>query len=715
MAKSDWEIVKNTKQKPVAEKSPKNGTTKSKSPVASVAATKNAQNGVKAKDQKKKAQAPRPKIFELGENAVGRLGGTGTGTAAAINCLNLLTAEFTCPERIPPYDKDGNEFPSSKLPIDAKKKIIKILGSMKNHEEREKFLRVLVNNLISASRRAEGAWGARALGQILLQTYPDLGVVKEDILGTETHPGAVLSVIWLYWQANTCEAKFSVLFWLVLQRLKQKKVHEYLPKLLDDIQESLKQGKGQPKIKAVQVSQIILSLSNTGVSKNIQKRLIEFFNYIRDYLEPTADWIKHLLPHFTADRKTYALPLLIQAIEKEPSKSAEALRDLAAENRLQVKFVLEAVSFDTLSGQDRDIVVEALEAPMGKSSQVSVKGKKSSPVPSGKAAEKSEKCETSGGCFISKLFKYLFYSLLIVTASSQFACTRPYYEVYAQPYYNQYLKTSVDTYVAPVLEDIIAPKYQEFVQPVVAKHVIPNYNQFVAPQVKKGQVLFAKHVSPIVFDLSSKIQVIYKVHLEPQITSAVKSIEPARKQFSKEASKLLKSSVVQAGEVKKVWGKKCEEAIVVFHQKSEEFGVLGRKFIDDSYVKTVSFINDLNLKETALSTAGLVQEKSAQYFDQFLVATADQRAIIGEQLIIARDFTWEKASQLQELLVEYKLDTYLEGGFEFIGRSVIWIGDLIGELTQMRWCCATNRFKNLGLVIVEASESLYNRVLSLAA
>ena len=50
MAKSDWEIVKNTKQKPVAEKSPKNGTAK-KSPVASVAATKTAQNGVKTKDQ----------------------------------------------------------------------------------------------------------------------------------------------------------------------------------------------------------------------------------------------------------------------------------------------------------------------------------------------------------------------------------------------------------------------------------------------------------------------------------------------------------------------------------------------------------------------------------------------------------------------------------------------------------------------------------------
>ena len=84
----------------------------------------------------------------------------------------------------------------------------------------------------------------------------------------------------------------------------------------------------------------------------------------------------------------------------------------------------------------------------------------------------------------------------------------------------------------------------------------------------------------------------------------------------------------KAGEVKKVWGKKCEEAIVVFHQKSEEFGVIGRKFIDDSYTKTVSFLNDLNLKETALNTAGLVQEKSAQYFDQFLVATGEYNKII---------------------------------------------------------------------------------------
>ena len=47
-----------------------------------------------------------------------------------------------------------------------------------------KFLRVLVNNLISASRKAEGAWGARALGQLLMQTYPQLGVLREDILGT---------------------------------------------------------------------------------------------------------------------------------------------------------------------------------------------------------------------------------------------------------------------------------------------------------------------------------------------------------------------------------------------------------------------------------------------------------------------------------------------------------------------------------------------------
>ena len=92
---------------------------------------------------------------------------------------------------------------------------------------------------------------------------------------------------------------------------------------------------------------------------------------------------------------------------------------------------------------------------------------------------------------------------------------------------------------------MIAPKYEEFVQPAVQKYVLPNYKQFVAPQVQKGKQLFAQHVSPIISDLSSKIQEVYKVHLEPQFTSIFKSIEPARQQFSKEASKLLQNGMIQ--------------------------------------------------------------------------------------------------------------------------------------------------------------------------
>lgn len=112
------------------------------------------------------------------------MGGSGTGTTAAINAMNLLTAEFTAPERIPPYDKDNANFPSSKLKPAAHDKIVQILRSMKEEKQKAQFLRVLVNNLISSSRRAEGAWGTRAMGQLLMKTYPELGVLKEDILGT---------------------------------------------------------------------------------------------------------------------------------------------------------------------------------------------------------------------------------------------------------------------------------------------------------------------------------------------------------------------------------------------------------------------------------------------------------------------------------------------------------------------------------------------------
>ena len=73
---------------------------------------------------------------------------------------------------------------------------------------------------------------------------------------------------------------------------------------------------------------------------------------------------------------------------------------------------------------------------------MAAKGKKTSPVPSGKFAAKTQSCSAPSGCAFTKLFKYLFYSVLVISASSQIAYTRPYYEVYAEPYYNQYLKVS---------------------------------------------------------------------------------------------------------------------------------------------------------------------------------------------------------------------------------------------------------------------------------
>jgi len=68
-----------------------------------------------------------------------------------MNALNYLTAEFTAPERIPPYDKDGPDFPASRLSSKAKARIENILSSL-TADDSQQFLKVLINNLISASR-----------------------------------------------------------------------------------------------------------------------------------------------------------------------------------------------------------------------------------------------------------------------------------------------------------------------------------------------------------------------------------------------------------------------------------------------------------------------------------------------------------------------------------------------------------------------------------
>ena len=48
---------------------------------------------------------------------------------------------------------------------------------------------------------------------------------------SETHPGAVMSVLWMIGQVKEFEPLMASLFWLVLPKLKQKKVAEYLPQV----------------------------------------------------------------------------------------------------------------------------------------------------------------------------------------------------------------------------------------------------------------------------------------------------------------------------------------------------------------------------------------------------------------------------------------------------------------------------------------------------
>ena len=42
---------------------------------------------------------------------------------------------------------------------------------------------------------------------------------------------------------------------------------------------------------------------------------------------------------------------------------------------------------------------------------------------------------------------------------------------------------------------------------------------------------------------------------------------------------------------------------------------------------------------------------------------------------------------IYEKAQDYEVAAYLEASFEFVGRSVIWIGDALGELAGGRYCC----------------------------
>lgn len=582
---------------------------------------------------------------------------------------------------------------------------------MKEEIERVHFLRVLVNNLISASRKAEGAWGARALGQLLMQTYPELGVLRDDILGTETHPGSVLSVIWLYSQSKNAQSYLSILFWLVLPRLKQKKVAEYLPKLLDDIISSL--GKGQSAaVTPAQISGLIFNVSDAKLSKPTQKKLTEFFNSLREHLKPDSTWLPLLLGHLSGGRQHLSLPLVIHAVEASPAKATQVLKEQANENRLQVKFVLDSLPDSTLGSKHRKIVEAALEQPMASSEEIKREAKPTSGAGDACCAKKSACGTLAPSCAIFGLFKHVLRFLMLVGIASQFQVTRPYYETYAQPYYNAYMKDTV--------EGVIMPKYDEFVDPHVQNFVIPTYNTYVAPHVAEGMVLYNKHAAPKVKELKQTVLELYMVHLAPQINTAAKQAGPAVEQFKTEANKLFKTAMSKAADLKSTWGEKADATVTLIQKKTEEYGTAARKWLESSAASASEWAAKQNAKETAvayleigretaLTYLTLGQGKAAELYEFVLVASADQREFLKAKSVVALAFLSEKFEVVRQLAVSYEVDTLFGKVFEGLGRTVIWIGELVGELAEMRWCCASNRLYRLKDLAVDVSKNVYEK------
>lgn len=706
MAKSDWEVVKDTSKKaakvsPQAVKTVKSTPKIAAKPVAKVEVSK--QNG-KSKDQKKKV-VKKSVPFELGENALARLGGSVTGTAAAIQALNLLTAEFSAPEKIPPYEKEGTNFPSSKLDEKVRNKILEILKNLSD-DQRSQFGIVLLNNLLSSTRKADGAWGARAMGQLLIRYYPKMGVLTDDILGTETHPGAVLSVIWLYSQAKTAEALMSVLFWLVLPRLKQKKVADYLPKILSDIEAVLKTT--QSKFTPSQVSAVILALSDTKNSKQTQARLSDFFKKIQSHISPDHTWINPLLSHLTGSRQIHALPIIIQAIEKDTNKATSVLKELSNENRIQVEYILEAVPIKVLNQKARTAIQNTLEEPMASSVQIKRK------IETKKAAVAQKACATESSFCIFGILKYMIYATILIGASSKFESTRPYYTAYAEPVYNTYLKETVDGVIIPKYDQFVKPQIDLYVIPTYTQHVKPNYVKFLKPHVDQG----VNVIKPKLIEMHIKAWEAYKVHLEPRVKTFVKQAGPTMNKLSKDVKKMMKTVQLKSVAATEGWGTTVDASIKLGRSTLNGHVATAREMISNSLGSAQKFVilqkegienqvANFDLKTKVLDGADFARVKLEDGYAFIMVASADQRALVTEKLGFVAVIAGEKLGEFNELLIKYEVNTYAGRIFEGVGRSVIWIGDLIGELSEMRWCCATNRFIKLKDQVVEISNEMY--------
>jgi len=158
------------------------------------------------------------------------------------------------------------------------------------------------------------------------------------------------------------------------------------------------------------------------------------------------------------------------------------------------------------------------------------------------------------------------------------------------------------------------------------------------------------------------------------------------------------------------WGGKVESAMGSMRTKSAGIGKNVRETIDSTVTLVQTWLTELNIKDQLLIYTGFVQAKASQFYEFILVASADQRAMISEKSAVGLEIAGAKLGDVNELLKKHDLDKVLSGSFEALGRSVIWTGDLIGELAEARWCCAKKRLRNLRDLALNASSDLLQRI-----
>jgi len=719
-----WIAAKPKTKGPKVEESAK-ANSKLPRPIAQV----KAEYSPKKDEKKKKTSAKKPRSdkqpFTIKDVDVARMSGSGTGVSACMNCLNFLTTEFTAPERIPMYESEKPDFPSSRLLPKAAERVNAVLDTLQTRAEQYSFLKVLINNMISTSRQAENAWGARVMGQLFIRKYPAMATVTSDIIQNETHPGAVMSVLWMIGQVKEFEPLMASLFWLVLPKLKQKKVAEYLPQILGDINEVMKR---EQKLDFSQnhVERLIRCMDDSKLQKPIMNLLTSFFTSIRDRLDPTFKWIENFLPLLSACNRQYALPIILKAIESAPEKATQELIRLSSAYRLQVDQVVEACPLDTLNEKLRALITAELATPSMASSEIKRKKKtakkSASPVKSAKELQVVKEC--SSGCFLSSLAKYFFYAALLVAASSRIEATRPTYLVYAAPYVEQYVEPVYDTYVKP--------NYDEFVAPHVNAHVVPNYNKFIKPNIEKGVTIWNQKVQPVLSEKLSLVTAKYVEIVHPHVQKAITAATPVLSQLNKDTLALVEVARVKTAGVTKAWEGKVEELIKEGRAYVAIAGNEARRVIDLAAAKGASVVDQVKnydyqsvlgqvtdkagdlvsqvTAKTAELTVGL-GDKVGVYYDQAMEATVEHRAIATEKVGQVVTVLVDKGSLVYAVVYEkaqdYEVAAYLEATFEGVGRSIIWIGDAVAELAGGRFCCFKSRMRKLNQATQDLGNDVY--------